>query len=58
MQKKEITLVFYHVPEDRDDPEAPNVFSIPVSKQALKYKHINQYFPLKGQYTFRFKVAY
>lgn len=58
MQKKEITLVFYHVPEDQDDPEAPNVFSIPVNRPALRLKHIHQYFPLKGTYAFRFKAAY
>lgn len=58
MQKKEITLVLYHVPEDRDDPEVPNVFSIPVNRHSLQLKHIHQYFPLKGNYAFRFKVAY
>lgn len=58
MQKKEITLIFYHIPEDRDDPEAPNVFSIPIAKHDLRLKHIHQHFPLKGTYTFRFKAAY
>lgn len=58
MQKKEITLVFYHIPEDLDDPGTPNVFSIPINKQAIKLKHIHQYFPLKGHYAFRFKVVY
>ncbi len=58
MQKKEMTLIFYHVPEDKDDPDTPNVFHIPVSKQSLKLKHIQQYFPIKGNYIFRFKFSY
>lgn len=58
MEKKEMTLIYYHVPEDRDDPDVPNMFAIPISKQNLKLAHIYQYFPLKGTYNFRFKFAH
>ena len=58
MSKKEVTLVYYYVPEDYDDPETLNVFSIPVGKNNIKLHHIYEAFPLKGQYIFRFKVMY
>ena len=58
MQQNNRTTLLYHVPEDKDQPEEPNVFSIPVSKHQLRLKHIHQYFPLKGTYTFRFKLQH
>lgn len=41
MSKKETTLVYYYVPEDRDDPECPNVFEVPYAKQQLRLSHIH-----------------
>ena len=58
MQRKEMTLINYHVPEDRDRQEEPNVFSIPLHQSKLTLAHIQQYFPLKGTYTFRLKFPH
>lgn len=55
MAKKEMTLVYYHVPQDKDDPECPNVFGVPYNKTNLRLSHIYEAFPLKGTYLFRFK---
>lgn len=56
--KKEMTLVYYYVPEDQDDPDFPNVFGVMMPKANVRYQHIEQNFPLKGQYIFRFKVMH
>ena len=58
MTRKEMTLVYYHVPEDKDDPECPNVFGVPKAKQDLRLTNIHETFPLKGSYLFRFKVLH
>ena len=55
MSKKEMTLVYYYVPEDKDDPDFPNVFGVPYSKTAIQLNHISESFPLRGSYIFRFK---
>lgn len=57
MARKEMTLVYYYVPEDKDDPECPNVFGVPYPKQELRLAHIHEAFPLKGSYLFRFKYS-
>lgn len=57
MSKKEMTLVYYHVPEDKDDAECPNVFGVPYNKSNLRLSHIYEAFPLKGTYLFRFKYS-
>lgn len=41
MSKKEMTLVYYHVPEDKDDPDCPNVYGVPYNKTTLKLSHIH-----------------
>ena len=41
MAKKEMTLVYYHVPEDMDDPACPNVFGVAQSKNSIKLSHIH-----------------
>jgi hypothetical protein len=53
-----MTLVYYIVPEDKDDPDSPNVFGLPHSKQNLRLSHIHEGFPLKGSYIFRFKSVH
>ena len=53
-----MTLVYYWVPEDKDDPNTPNIFAIPLPKEELRLGHIRQHFPLRGSYVFRFKMAY
>ena len=35
MTKREMTLVYYHVPEDKDDPECPNVYGVPAFKHSI-----------------------
>ena len=55
MARKEMTLVYYHVPEDKDDPDCPNVFGVSQGKTNLRLVHIYESFPLKGTYIFRFK---
>ena len=50
-----MTLVYYHILEDKDDPAYPNVFGVSESKKNIKLSHIFQAFPLKGSYLFRFK---
>ena len=50
-----MTLIYYYVPQDKDDPDCPNVFGVPYNKTVLKLSHIYQSFPLKGTYIFRFK---
>lgn len=58
MSKFDSTSIYYHVPEDRDNPDEPNLFVVPVHKNGLKLQHIYQYFPLKGTYVFRFKYSH
>lgn len=55
MSKREMTLVYYHVPEDKDDPECPNVYGVPAAKNSIDLSVISESFPLKGSYLFRFK---
>jgi len=49
-------LVYYYVPEDKDDPEFPNAFGVNNSVDDLKIPEIRKFFPLEGDYIFRFKA--
>lgn len=40
-----MTLVFYQVSEDRDDPDISNMFTLPFSRQNVRLSHINHHFP-------------
>ncbi len=40
MSKKEMTLVYYYVPEDKDDPDCPNVFGVTAAKNNIRLAHI------------------
>ena len=53
-----MTLVYYYVPEDQDDPDTPNVFGVMLGKNQIRLHNIYDSFPLKGSYIFRFKVMY
>ncbi|EAR94336.2 DIX domain protein (macronuclear) [Tetrahymena thermophila SB210] len=55
---KVISNVFYHIPQDKDDPDIPNVFCVPKSQEEIRLADIKSYFPLNGQYIFRFKYRY
>ena len=58
MSKFDSTSIYYHVPEDKDNPDEPNLFTVPVQKNSIRLQHIYQYFPLKGTYIFRFKFSH
>ncbi|CEL98194.1 unnamed protein product [Vitrella brassicaformis CCMP3155] len=49
------TLIHYHLPGDKDDPDHPNAFPILKSPEEIKLKDVKQKFPLPGVYHFRFK---
>jgi hypothetical protein len=48
-------LVYYYVPEDKDDPEMPNAFGVNIAIEDVKIPDIRRLFPLDGEYIFRFK---
>ncbi|OMJ87954.1 hypothetical protein SteCoe_10188 [Stentor coeruleus] len=49
------TMVYYHIPEDFDDPEQPNAFGIGKPIEDIKLSDIKRLFPVEGTYIFRFK---
>jgi len=49
-------LVYYHVPEDKDDPEFPNAFGLNTAIDDVRLLEIRKLFPLEGDYIFRFKT--
>jgi len=51
-------LIYYYVPEDKDDPEVPNAFGINIPQEEVRFSDIKQMFPLEGEYIFRFKYKY
>ena len=58
MAGKELTLIFYYVPEDKDDVDTPNAFGIKKSIENIRLKEIREQFPLHGEYHFRFKYKH
>ncbi len=58
MAERNFTLVFYYVPEDKDDVDVPNAFGIKKAIQDLRLTDIQAQFPLEGQYHFRFKYKH
>jgi len=55
MSKAKFCLVYYYVPEDKDDPELPNAFGVNLAIEEVKIPDIRRLFPLEGEYIFRFK---
>jgi len=55
MSKAKFCLVYYYVPEDKDDPELPNAFGVNLALEEVKIPDIRRLFPLEGDYIFRFK---
>jgi hypothetical protein len=51
----QLTLVFYYIPEDKDELAIPNAFGIPKAVDEICLSDIEKHFPLEGQYIFRFK---
>jgi hypothetical protein len=52
------TIVYYYIPEDREDPEKLNAFLIYKEIDSLKINDVKENFPLPGQYHFRFKFKF
>lgn len=52
------TLIYYHIPEDFDDPKHPNAFAIPKPVDDIRLADVKGAFPLEGTYHFRFKYIY
>lgn len=55
---KNFSLVYYHIPEDFDDPESPNAFGIAKATDEIRLRDVKENFPLEGTYHFRFKYVY
>ena len=55
---KSFTLVFYVIPEDLDDLQFPNAFAIPKAMGDITLSDIESFFPLEGQFQFRFQYQY
>ena len=52
------TLVFYYVPEDKDELATPNAFIINRDMDDITLNDIKTGFPLEGDFFFRFKYRY
>lgn len=57
-QKQAPVLVYYYLPEDKDDVDVPNAFPVLGLGGALRLQDIKAKFPLPGKYHFRFKMVY
>lgn len=57
-QQKAFTLVFYYLPEDKDDLAMPNAYAIPKNLTDITLADIESLFPLEGEFHFRFKYKY
>ncbi len=52
------SLIYYFVPEDKEDQEKLNAFIIYKDIDSLRLKDIQENFPLPGNYIFRFKFKF
>ena len=52
------TLVFYYVPEDKDELATPNAFAVNKPLDNITLADIEDKFPLEGEFLFRFKYLY
>ncbi|KRW99746.1 hypothetical protein PPERSA_07823 [Pseudocohnilembus persalinus] len=55
--KNNMTLVHYFIPEDLDDQEQLNAFTIKKSIDEITLLDISKNFPIRGEYIFRFKFT-
>jgi len=51
-------LVFYYIPEDRDELTVPNAFALSKQLNDVTLTDIVEAFPLDGEFFFRFKYKY
>jgi hypothetical protein len=52
------SLIYYYIPEDREDQEKLNAFVIYKDIESIKIADVKENFPLPGQYYFRFKFKF
>ena len=52
------SLIYYYIPEDREDQEKLNAFVIYKDIETIKISDVRENFPLPGQYYFRFKFKF
>ena len=52
------TVIYYYIPEDREDQDKLNAFVISKDIDAIKIDDIIENFPLPGQYYYRFKFKF
>ena len=53
-----LTNVFYYVPEDQETAEQMNYFKVHKATSEIRLHDIQRYFPLPGDYHFRFQYKY
>ena len=53
-----LTLIYYYIPEDKDDIDMPNAFGIKKKLEDIRLNDIKIQFPIEGQYHFRFKYKH
>mmetsp|Transcript_48841 Transcript_48841/g.125947 ORF Transcript_48841/g.125947 Transcript_48841/m.125947 type:complete len:161 (-) Transcript_48841:89-571(-) len=58
MAQQRPILIFYHIPADGDEADAPNAFPIVKPGGGVTLKDVCTKFPLPGTYTFRFKTRF
>lgn len=58
MAEKPFSLVYYYIPEDKDDLNIPNAFAVSKNLEDITLADIEQVFPLQGEFIFRFKYKY
>ena len=52
------SVIYYYIPEDREDPDKLNAFVVSKDLDSLKIDDIKNNFPLPGEYYFRFKFKF
>jgi hypothetical protein len=52
------SLIYYFVPEDKEDQEKLNAFILYKDIESIRLNDIAENFPLPGQYSFRFKFKF
>jgi hypothetical protein len=52
-----MSVVYYHIPTDQDDPEIPNAFAVPKPLEDISMSDILGHFPLPGDYHFRIRTS-
>lgn len=53
-----LTNIFYYVPEDNEDYSQLNFFPIQKNINEITLTDVKTYFPLPGEYHFRFQYRY